>query len=417
MIQLNEEAGVILKNWSKARLVVSFAFLFLVHQTLLYTHNNVIDPRFREIETNFYSILGEVIYQDKSRSPLLVSSNGNNLFVANRNTREVFLTTRNKEEFSLVKIFDFKEIGIGSEHPDNKILDIIIIDTNIYIAIGHGSYSSSNCGSVKVFKLLLSKSLQITDHSLIFSSTPCVVGDTGGHVWTARLATDYTNLFIAGGNWLVDWQLGTFPWTGFSNLEMMQNIPPSNFFGKVSTINLKTLETRVYAEGLRNLGGLFFDSQRNMLFNTDNGTRGGDELNDIQKDKHYGWPKVTLGLPYGPDKKVGALVNQHSGFKEPLFSWTPSISPSTINKITFGEFSKYWKDDLIIGSLKDRSIHRIRLGTTNSVLYDEKIKIKERVRSHTVLSSGEIVVATDSGKLIIYSIASEQISGSTPEVG
>lgn len=393
---------------------LKFAFFLLITLGIvLVTPSFSFGEESKSIETNFYFIKSEEVYSGSS--PLLLANSGLVLFAGERDSGRILRSSLKDDNFTLVgQIPSPTEIN----HPDNKLLDMIIVANKLYAVSGNGSYKANGCGSVDIYEFSIANPLALTTGRQIFKSTPCVIGDTGGHVWTARLASDGKNLFVAGGNWLVDWQLGTYPWSGFTSLPKNSiNLPSSNFYGNVVAIDLRTMSAKPIAKGLRNLGGLYFDPDLKILFNTDNGTRGGDELNVIKKSANYGWPHVTLGLPYGPEVDKGAKVNTQKGFRGPIFSWTPSISPSTIGKIRGGEFKKYWLGDLIIGSLKDKALHRIRLGENLNVLYDEKIKIGHRIRSHVIMSNGKIALGTDDGKILLVSALQKNVTGSTPEQG
>jgi glucose/arabinose dehydrogenase len=78
--------------------------------------------------------------------------------------------------------------------------------------------------------------------------------------------------------------------SGYFSVKSFQkpNFPKANYFGAVTSINLSTLKTTVIATGLRHLGGLVWDQERKALWETENGPRGGDELNIILSGKNYG---------------------------------------------------------------------------------------------------------------------------------
>ena len=66
-------------------------------------------------------------------------------------------------------------------------------------------------------------------------------------------------------------------------------------------------------------------------------------------------------------------------------------------------FFKYWSRDLLISTLKDKSIRRVHLSENGSkVLYDERIYIGERIRDIEPLDSG-FILSTDNGSLIYIS--------------
>ncbi len=54
----------------------------------------------------------------------------------------------------------------------------------------------------------------------------------------------------------------------------------------------------IWSYGNRNPQGLYFDKANNVLWETEHGPKGGDELNKIEKGKNYGWPVISYGINY-----------------------------------------------------------------------------------------------------------------------
>ena len=69
-------------------------------------------------------------------------------------------------------------------------------------------------------------------------------------------------------------------------------VPPDNpFVGRADA------KPEIWTLGHRNPQSLAFDAQ-GRLWQVEHGTRGGDEVNLIEKGKNYGWPVVTYGEEY-----------------------------------------------------------------------------------------------------------------------
>ncbi|CUS48455.1 MAG: glucose/sorbosone dehydrogenase family protein [Idiomarinaceae bacterium HL-53] len=83
---------------------------------------------------------------------------------------------------------------------------------------------------------------------------------------------------------------------------------------------------QIYSYGHRNVQGIAYHPDWNVVLSTEHGPRGGDELNQIIAGGNYGWPLLTGGVDY-----TGAQITPHeslAGMESPLFEWTPSIAPS-----------------------------------------------------------------------------------------
>jgi hypothetical protein len=373
------------------------------------------------VETNFYK-LSQVNFQAFSNDLSLIMgiSTNANFWVAVREKKELHIgqIRENVLQLKLVKKFtNFVE----TDNNDNSILSILQIGKVLYVAMWNGSNSDNNCGGITIHKYPVFSSFDLGKGELIFTSTPCLTG-TGTGAFAAQMASDGRSLFFAAGNRIHSWQNGNFPYEGFSNLAKMSTPPPTNVFGKILKINLNTNAITPISKGLRNPNGLFYSKQFLKMFHTDNGARGGDGLYESSQGSDFGWPKVSLGLPYGRDTGQNFTVNSLAYYTPPLFGWTPSISPSQIVQVEKSNvFGKYWNSDLLIGSLKDASLHRIRVSKLKQglrVLYDERIKIQNhRLRSIVQLSgtTGGILLSTDDGQLILLHNPSEDVVYITPQ--
>ena len=152
---------------------------------------------------------------------------------------------------------------------------------------------------------------------------------------------------------------------------------------------------RVFSYGHRNPQGLIYDETSNRILMLEHGPKGGDELNHIVAGRNYGWPAITYGVDYS-----GAVISpftEAEGMEQPITYWVPSIGPSGL-AIYRGELFPQWQGHLLLGSLINEEMRRLKLdGTT--VVEDEAIfpEIKGRVRDVRVLTDGSIVALTDEG--------------------
>ena len=142
------------------------------------------------------------------------------------------------------------------------------------------------------------------------------------------------------------------------------------------------------------------------IISTEHGPKGGDELNIILRNENYGWPIVTHGTTYESLKAydyASVVPGRHTGFKKPIFSWTPGIGISNLLEIQ--NFDERWDNDLIISSLKNMSLYRIRLDE-EKVLFSERIWIGSRIRD-IELYQNKIFLWTDDLKVIVIRKSNE----------
>ena len=82
---------------------------------------------------------------------------------------------------------------------------------------------------------------------------------------------------------------------------LAQNV--DTVFGKIIKIDLESLNHSIISMGHRNVQGLLYDQNKNILLATEHGPFGGDEINIIHLDEskipNYGWPIASYGEHYG----------------------------------------------------------------------------------------------------------------------
>ncbi len=110
----------------------------------------------------------------------------------------------------------------------------------------------------------------------------------------------------------------------------------NSFAGKIIALNKDDKTYRVVSMGHRNPQGLYYDRQSDIIFSSEHGPKGGDELNlnlspDGAEIENYGWPISSYGRPYNLQKEdPHKKSHKDFGFIEPLKDFTPSIGPSQI---------------------------------------------------------------------------------------
>jgi glucose/arabinose dehydrogenase len=168
-------------------------------------------------------------------------------------------------------------------------------------------------------------------------------------------------------------------------------VPPDNPF-----VKKKDYKPEIYTMGNRNSQGLVVHPDTGVVYETEHGPQGGDELNRVLPGKNYGWPVVTYGVNYGGNAVSDKQTQE--GMEDPLHYWDPSIAPSGLAVYTGSKFPK-WKDNLFIGALAQRSegrqIYRVDL-SKKPVHVEAMLKdIKKRVRDIRQGPDGLLYILTD----------------------
>lgn len=154
----------------------------------------------------------------------------------------------------------------------------------------------------------------------------------------------------------------------------------------------------VWSYGHRNVQGAALHPQTGELWTIEHGPRGGDELNQPEAGKNYGWPIITYGEDYN-GSPIGEGITQKEGMEQPLYYWDPVIAPSGMTFYTGGIFEE-WQGNLLIGSLNPGGLVRLVLEGETVVGEQRLLSNAGRVRDVVQGPAGAVWLVTDSGKLL-----------------
>lgn len=175
-------------------------------------------------------------------------------------------------------------------------------------------------------------------------------------------------------------------------------------FGKLVRVAIATGEAKVLAQGFRAPQGLTRDDN-GVIWATEHGPEGGDELNVLKAGNNYGAPYVSYGLHYGNriNTRDRQRAGAHHGYTRPIFSWIPSIGVSAL-VANDRDIYPLWEDDLLVGSLTGsggagHALFRVRRSGT-SVRYVERIPVGKRIRDITRMPDGRIALLLDMGSIL-----------------
>ncbi|MBC8152274.1 MAG: PQQ-dependent sugar dehydrogenase, partial [Bacteroidetes bacterium] len=142
-----------------------------------------------------------------------------------------------------------------------------------------------------------------------------------------------------------------------------------------------TARREVWSYGHRNPQGLAFQARTGLLFDSEHGPSGGDEVNQIEKGKNYGWPRI-----HHRDTLTGMVA--------PLLEYTPSVGPA--EAIFYeGDAFPALKGNLLVAALRGESIIRIQMNG-NKIVAQERLLQKQygRIRALAVGPDGYIYFST-----------------------
>ncbi|MBL0940450.1 MAG: PQQ-dependent sugar dehydrogenase [Gemmatimonadaceae bacterium] len=149
----------------------------------------------------------------------------------------------------------------------------------------------------------------------------------------------------------------------------------------------------IWSYGHRNPQGLLVHPVTGDLWETEHGPQGGDELNQPEAGKNYGWPVVGFGVNYGPGKAIHAGT-MAPGMENGKHVWVPSIATSGLMVYTGDKFPN-WKGSIFAGGLAGQRIARITLDGQRAEFQENLLRNAGRVRDVKQGPDGFIYVALE----------------------
>lgn len=164
------------------------------------------------------------------------------------------------------------------------------------------------------------------------------------------------------------------------------SVPDNNPF-----VNDPNAENEIFSYGHRNIESAAIDPATGKLWIAEMGPLGGDELNQPEAGKNYGWPVVSWGKNY--DGSTIPDPPTHPEFADAKIHWTPVISPSGMIFYT-GDMFPAWKGSALIGGLTAHGLVRVAIDGENAQEV-ERIPLGARIRDVVQAPDGSVYVLTD----------------------
>lgn len=162
-------------------------------------------------------------------------------------------------------------------------------------------------------------------------------------------------------------------------------IPPDNPF-----VDRPDALPSIWSYGHRNPQGLTFEPGTGVLWSSEHGPRGGDELNRIEAGRNYGWPVITYGMNYN-----GTPITARTsapGMEQPVTQWTPSLAVCGIDFYT-GSLFPQWQGNLLVTALAQQHLRRVVI--QDGAVVDQEVLLQDfgRCRDVSTGPDGAIYVA------------------------
>ena len=177
-----------------------------------------------------------------------------------------------------------------------------------------------------------------------------------------------------------------------------QPAPGNPFIGRQGAL------PEIWTLGHRNIQAATFDTD-GRFWSIEHGTRGGDEVNLIERGTNYGWPVQAYGVEYNGNpitSAAGAAKPQVEGMQQPVYFWDPVIAPSGAAWYTGSAFPA-WRNSLFIGGLASTRLVRLTFGTNGRVSGEEHLLVDRGKRIRDVKQGPDgnlyVIIDADAGEL------------------
>jgi glucose/arabinose dehydrogenase len=163
-------------------------------------------------------------------------------------------------------------------------------------------------------------------------------------------------------------------------LERDGTVPSDNpFVGRQDAL------PEIFTYGNRNPQGLATQPVSGLIWESEHGPQGGDEINIIRPGTNYGWPVITYGKTYGLGLTIGEGTEKE-GMAQPELYFVPSLA---LAGMTFyqGAALPFWRGDLIVGLLAG--------GIARLDVEDDKVVATERLLEAELPRTRDVAVGPD----------------------
>ena len=211
--------------------------------------------------------------------------------------------------------------------------------------------------------------------------------DDAGHV--------FLSIGIKGpGNYVGPQDLAS-PWGKILRLSDDGRVPADNPF-----VDEPGALAAIWTYGHRSPQGLEVDPRTGVLWGTEMGPRGGDEVNVLRPGRNYGWPLVSLGMDYdGTPAEYGielGIEPDLDAIEQPVVDLTPA--PAVASFVVYaGAAFPEWQGDLIVGTLRARELYRMEVEGDRVVHRETLLDDFARIRDIETAPDGTLLLLLEHG--------------------
>lgn len=155
--------------------------------------------------------------------------------------------------------------------------------------------------------------------------------------------------------------------------------------------------SKYYAYGIRNSFGLAIDPLTGILWDTENGPDGFDEINIVRPGFNSGWEKVMGPIERSNLTSENELVNflDSSSYADPVFSWGRAVGVTDIEFYDSDKLGNDYTNNIFVGDANNGHLYffevneeRSGLQFEHSGLAEDLVASNERQRAAVLFGTG-----------------------------
>jgi glucose/arabinose dehydrogenase len=285
--------------------------------------------------------------------------------------------------------------GVPRVHARGQggLLDVIVdpkFGENRTIYFSYAEPGEGGTNGTAVAKAQLGEG-RLENVQVIFRQTPKV--QSNGHFGSRLVFARDGTLFIFLGERMLDQHRVHAQDLDYGFGKVMRinsdgSVPKDNPF-----VGRKGAQPEIWSYGHRNIQAAAMDPRTGKLWEIEHGPLGGDELNQPQPGKNYGWPVITYGREYS-GRKINNGLTAKEGMEQPIYYWDPVIAPSGMIFYTGDKFPE-WKNNIFVGSLQPGALVRLVLENDRVTKEERYLREAGRVREVEQGPDGLLYLLTD----------------------
>jgi glucose/arabinose dehydrogenase len=221
----------------------------------------------------------------------------------------------------------------------------------------------------------LSAANEWTDQQVIFRGPSDLYTSNGSHFGSRLIFDRAGHLFYTIGERgaMENAQDLTTPLGKIHRVNDDGTVPKDNpFVGKPGAVQT------IWSYGHRNPEGLAWDPATGLLWSSEHGPTGGDEINVIERGHNYGWSVATRGT------QNGVTRTSASGMDDPIVYFTPTLAPAGMTFVTSDRYPPWKNSSLFVGGLAGQKLLRLeikgRAVVGQEVVFDRLGRVRDVVQ-------------------------------------